>query len=304
MDQRLNDILPSGGSVVEYWGTMSVQSVQAQITSVQRDIQRLQNRLSEKTRQEATKSSRVAQLSASITSSSSASTVQSKTREIRRIENDLARLQQDKATLTKQIAGKTQKLHRYEQDFYKETTKEHKKMYGLLERKVSRDRVQQRSSVNAMIQTVDGPIRPGTSDPGLKSYDAFVSHASEDKEDLVRPLAAALRTRGFNVWYDEFEIQVGDSLRRSIDRGVASSRFGIVVLSPSFFAKNWPQYELDGLVARESMGGKVILPLWHKVSKDEVLSYSPTLADKVALNTASYTIEEIAEHLGAVLGQA
>jgi len=62
-------------------------------------------------------------------------------------------------------------------------------------------------------------------------YDAFISHATEDKEKLVKPLAMALRKRGFRIWYDQFEMRVGDSLRQSIDRGLASSRFGIVVLS-------------------------------------------------------------------------
>ena len=73
------------------------------------------------------------------------------------------------------------------------------------------------------------------------------------------------------------QLKVGDSLRRSIDRGLANSKYGVVVLSSAFFAKNWPQYELDGMVAREMNGVKVVLPIWHKVSKDEVLSYSPTL---------------------------
>ncbi len=121
------------------------------------------------------------------------------------------------------------------------------------------------------------------------------------KEELVRPLAEQLKGAGFSVWYDEFELVVGDSLRRSIDRGLANSRFGIVVLSPAFFSKNWPQYELDGLVAKEMIGGKVILPLWHKVSKNEVIKYSPTLADKVALNTAIYTIDELVEELKKAL---
>lgn len=114
---------------------------------------------------------------------------------------------------------------------------------------------------------------------------------------MVRLLVTRLRERGFEIWYDEFELKVGDSLRRSIDRGLAASRFGIVVLSPSFFAKNWPQYELDGLVAKEMSSGKVILPLWHRVTKDDVLGYSPSLADKVALNTATHSIAEIADKL-------
>jgi hypothetical protein len=86
-------------------------------------------------------------------------------------------------------------------------------------------------------------------------WDVFISHACEDKESFVRPLAEALRARGLRVWYDEFTITVGDSLRRSIDRGLANSRYGIVVLSPNFFAKDWPQKELDGLAARDSTGG-------------------------------------------------
>jgi hypothetical protein len=77
---------------------------------------------------------------------------------------------------------------------------------------------------------------------------------------------------------------MGDSLRRSIDRGLRDSRFGIVVLSPDFFAKEWPQRELDGLAARETSGGKkVILPIWHNITKEDVLRYSPTLADRVAI---------------------
>ena len=133
------------------------------------------------------------------------------------------------------------------------------------------------------------------------SYDFFVSHASEDKNDFVRPLVQELEKRGIKVWYDEFTLKVGDSLRRSIDQGLANSRYGIVVLSNSFFAKNWPQYELDGLVAREMDGRKVILPIWHKVTKDEVCSYSPSLADKVALNSSNQSLEDIACGLEDVL---
>lgn len=72
-------------------------------------------------------------------------------------------------------------------------------------------------------------------------YDAFICHASEDKDDFVRPLAERLVRDHVEVWYDEFSLTVGDSLRRSIDRGLRSSRFGVVILSPSFLAKRWPR---------------------------------------------------------------
>ena len=88
----------------------------------------------------------------------------------------------------------------------------------------------------------------------------FVSHASEDKDAFVRPLVAALNAVGLKVWFDEQELRVGDSLRHSIDRGLARSRYGVVVISPAFLAKHWPQKELDGLVAREEDGAKEFFP--------------------------------------------
>jgi hypothetical protein len=134
-----------------------------------------------------------------------------------------------------------------------------------------------------------------------RDFDVFISHASEDKGSVVRPLAEELGARALQVWYDELELKIGDSLRRKIDIGIARSRFGIVVLSPSSFAKGWPQYELDGLVTRAVFGSQVLLPLWHSISKDEVLSHSPSLADKVALRTADYTISEIASEITSVV---
>ncbi|MGX7827124.1 toll/interleukin-1 receptor domain-containing protein [Actinokineospora sp. 24-640] len=95
----------------------------------------------------------------------------------------------------------------------------------------------------------------------IKQWDVFISHASEDKDEIVRPLAHALQDLKLRVWCDEFELKLGDSLRRKIDQGIANSAFGVVVLSESFFAKGWAQYELDGLVTRTVDGSQVMLPL-------------------------------------------
>lgn len=149
---------------------------------------------------------------------------------------------------------------------------------------------------------------PGDADappvpPAIKDYDVFISHASEDKDAIVRSLANALDAEGLDVWYDEFELHIGSSLRRSIDQGLANSRFGVVVLSKAFFDRGWPNYELDGLVTREvaSGGEQLILPIWHDVTKDEVIRYSPSLADKLALRTADKTVSEIASEISAVV---
>ena len=117
-------------------------------------------------------------------------------------------------------------------------------------------------------------------------WDAFISHASEDKDAFVRPLADGLKERGLTVWFDECELKVGDSLRESIDRGLRQSRFGIVVISPHFFKKQWPQNELNGLATRETGGTKVILPVWHNVDVEAVRTVSPVLADRVATSSS------------------
>src|SRR5690606_3520909 len=134
-----------------------------------------------------------------------------------------------------------------------------------------------------------------------KEYDVFISHSSADKDEFVRPFATELQNLGLKVWYDEFELKVGDSLRRSIDQGLINSRYGIVVLSSSFFKRNWTNYELDGFVNKEMNGLKVILPIWHKVSKDEVQKFSLSLADKVALNSSIYSVKEIAEEINNLI---
>jgi len=131
-------------------------------------------------------------------------------------------------------------------------------------------------------------------------WDIFISHASEDKDSFVRPLARALSACGLKVWLDEFTLTVGDSLRRSIDRGLAGSRFGIVVISPDFLRKEWPQRELDGLAAREADGLKVILPVWHNISREQILAYSPTLADRVAASSDRGLEHVVSELLRAI----
>lgn len=133
--------------------------------------------------------------------------------------------------------------------------------------------------------SVTPSLRLQRSQPSDKPFDVFIAHASEDK-GFVTPLALSLNKRDLKVWYDDFILKVGDSLRREIDKGLAESQYGIVILSHSFFNKHWPQKELDGLTAKEQLGKRVILPVWHNIDKEEVASYSPTLADIVAVKSS------------------
>lgn len=140
-------------------------------------------------------------------------------------------------------------------------------------------------------------------------YDVFISHASEDKDSFVRELAHALEARRLRPWYDEFTLRPGDSLRRSIDHGLLTSQAGVIILSPAFFAKRWPAYELDGLVelhagmseqvAGLGQGGRII-PVWHGVDAAAVRRHSPSLANLVAIKSED-GIEAAADRILNVL---
>lgn len=122
----------------------------------------------------------------------------------------------------------------------------------------------------------------------MADWDFFICHASEDKEDAARPLATALIKQGFRVWFDELSLTLGDSLSGSIDRGISNSRYGIVILSQNFFAKQWPRRELDSLASLEITNKeKKILPLWHDIDQATISKFSPLLADKIGIPTTS-----------------
>jgi hypothetical protein len=99
-------------------------------------------------------------------------------------------------------------------------------------------------------------------------WDLFISHASEDKDDLARPLAQSLEQAGLKVWFDDFTLRIGDSLSRSINYGLAHSKYGIVIISKHFIAKEWPQKELAALFSKEDGSTKVILPIWHNITAE------------------------------------
>jgi hypothetical protein len=133
----------------------------------------------------------------------------------------------------------------------------------------------------------DGLGRDGP-EQGDRRFDLFLSHVAEDKDAIARPLKEALSEHGWSVWFDEAEITLGDSLQRKLDEGLHEARFGVVILSPHFFEKPWPQVELDALAQREVVDGrKVILPVWHEVDESDVVKQAPTLAGKYAARSAA-----------------
>lgn len=283
---------------------MNSSYYQNQISRIEKDVADLQKKIADENKKENDKVKQIDSVNRSINKSTSPSTLQSKQRQIQGYQNDIYNCKKKIADYQKQIANKSIELGRKKQDLRKSEETEQKKFQKEhldFQKKLQRDIDNQKGQLEFLVnQNYSSKIAINYDEESDKEFDFFISHASEDKDEIVRDLADALKQNGFEVWYDEFELKIGDSLRKKIDSGLINSRFGIVIISPSFVKKNWTEYELNGMVAREMNGHKVILPIWHKISKDEVLKFSPTLADKMALNTSIHSTQEIIDALKAL----
>ena len=154
--------------------------------------------------------------------------------------------------------------------------------------------------VETLFYALDKRRKPEESE-ATSMYDVFISHASEDKQDFVNPLVEKLQDVGIRVWIDALEMQWGKSLREQIDNGIKRSKFAILVLSKHFFAKKWPQRELDGILAKESMTGNSPLPIWHNITQEELYDFSPMLSGIYAYSSKNYSIDDICKALQLLL---
>ena len=282
---------------------MSISTRQNEVARHQKTLADLQKKLADESKKDASKTGELNRIERSITRSASLSSLRSKRQQIERIMSAVADIQKKKAAISKKIADANGRLHKAQETLTKEEEKERKKMRES-ERNREREQLSHQRAITQELRTQHSYEDTEARSPMRNvEYDVFISHASEDKDEFVKPLVIALQNAGYKVWYDDFTLTVGDSLRRSIDNGLKNSRYGIVVVSNAFFAKNWTQYELDGLVTREMEGRKVILPIWHMVSKNQVQDFSLTLADKKAINSSLSTIDEIVVQLAEVLDE-
>ncbi|NBI06107.1 TIR domain-containing protein [Senegalia massiliensis] len=286
---------------------MSIASLRSSINQINKKIIKLENDLASQMKKESDINKRINILKTSIKRTKSLSIQSNKLNQIQKCESKLELIIKKKSDITKKLSQQKVKLNDYNQKFRKEQEKEYKKSQK------EQERIQK--TYETKIDELKAQISDNISEDILKQnsnkfidseteikYDVFISHASEDKEDLVRELAETLIDKhNIKVWYDEFSIKWGDSLRKSIDKGLQSSKFGIVIISKDFIKKGWTNYELDGLFQKEMTYGKTILPIWHKITKNEVQEFSPSLAGKKALSTSMFTVEEIAQELNNVL---
>jgi hypothetical protein len=212
---------------------------QSDIVRHRKAIQDLERKIAEESKKVAAARGKSSKAVQAAQRSKSKSVIDSKHREAQREEEKANRAETTRATLENKRAAEQVKLHSAEAKFAKEQERTQDATIKQLRQVIEQNAAQFKPSF------ARAPI--GSADD--KTYELFISHASEDKH-FATPLADALQNAGLRVWFDEFEIRVGDSIRRKIDEGLVKSKMGVVILSNHFFAKEWPQAELDGLIAK------------------------------------------------------
>lgn len=275
---------------------MSSEQYQRTVNSLDKEIADLEKKKATKDKEVAKLQSKINSLEKSITSHISQSKFNSKMRQIASCGSDQAKKSNDSAELGKKLAEKRKKRADAYLKLQKEQQKEQRKQDDI-NRKLQ-------ASYEAQIEELQQLLLQSSATIAneallAEEYDVFVSHAYEDKESFVDEFVEALCNQGLKVWYDTDELKWGDSMREKIDKGLAKSRYGVVVLSPNYIAehKYWTKAELNGLFQVETVNGKTILPIWHNLTKKQVVEYSPIIADRKAMTTALMTPQEIAEAL-------
>lgn len=283
---------------------MSADQTRRAISSLEDEIAKLSKKSATLGDKEATARGHILRIKKGITKNTSLSSLRSKQTQIDRYEKEATKAASDKADIDSKIADKGKKLSTAKSKLIKEEAVERKKDVKV-QAAVQRGYEQQIESLTERLNTqISASLsRPAHQSGDDEEYDVFISHAWEDKQSFVNEFVAELKALGIKAWYDQSQIAWGDSMREKIERGLSKSRFGVVVISPSYIAegKYWTKAELDGLFQLESVNGKKILPIWHDITKKEVMAYSPIIAGRLAMNTASMTPKEIADKLVELL---
>lgn len=130
--------------------------------------------------------------------------------------------------------------------------------------------------------------------------DIFLCHAWDDRKEATKELHDSLEANGVSVWFSEKDVLLGSSLLREIDKGLAKSRVGIVLVTPSFLKRvkgeGIADKELSALLARD-----LLVPIVHNTTFDELREVSPLLGSRSGLNTSEETIENLAAKLAELV---
>jgi hypothetical protein len=271
---------------------------ESEVKRLRDELVKLREQISRESSTVASKRKAAASARAQAARSKSSTTVQSKLREADRLEAAAVAAEKKRAGLEGKVATKEEALAGAQLKRDKEQSAAQKKAIDGLKKQAD----QAARQFNTPPLLAPRPRAAVGGDDEVTASDVFLSHASEDKDEIARPLADALIARGVTVWFDELNIRVGQSIRREIERGLRDARFGLVIISEHFMAKQWTQAELDALWGKKlASKEELLLPVWHKVTYDEVQQGLPLLAGLYALNTSTMSIDKIADLLAETI---
>lgn len=130
--------------------------------------------------------------------------------------------------------------------------------------------------------------------------DVFLCHAWDDRNDAAKELHDLLESKGVSVWFSEKDVLLGSSLLREIDKGLAKSRVGIVLVTPSFLKRvkgeGIADKELSVLLARD-----LLVPIVHNTTFEDLREISPLLGSRSGLSTIEESMVDIAAKLAELV---
>jgi TIR domain len=274
----------------------SISLLESKIKRLRADITRLESKRSSAMKDESIAIKKINSATSAMNKTKNQSTIQSKSRVIEQENKKIGKAKEDQMKAAKDISKKNIELNKTLTELSKTQQKEQEKLFLKQERKLKELYATQSNGLGKMISA------PPDQADLVKVYDIFISHSADDKDSYVSELAKALKDADISIWYDTDNIGWGQSIRQEIDKGLVNSKYGIVIISPTFIQKYWTNYELDGILSKESATGKqTILPIWHNVTADQVKKYSYSLSGKLALNTAVNTIGDIVENVKKIV---
>ncbi|RFZ81861.1 toll/interleukin-1 receptor domain-containing protein [Mucilaginibacter terrenus] len=130
--------------------------------------------------------------------------------------------------------------------------------------------------------------------------DIFLCHAWDDRQGAAKELHDLLESLGVRVWFSEKDVGLGVPLLRAIDKGLANSKVGIVLVTPALLRRlpkeGIADKELSALLATERL-----VPVVHQTTYEALREISPLLASRSGLSTAEETMEEVAGKLAELV---
>lgn len=274
-------------------------ALESKIKRLQREIGQLEKSRADAVKDESNSIKKINSANVAIGKTKNLTTIRNKQREIKRENDKIQKAKEKQGDYLTKVAKKNGELSKAMTDLNDSRQKEQMKAFKDQERKLK----DYKSNQVHIAENISQELNTDQDKEDNKEYDVFISHSADDKDHFVDDLAKALQAADISTWYDSDDIGWGKSIRQEIDKGLANSRYGIVIISPTFIEKYWTNYELDGILDKESSTEtQMILPIWHNVTADQVKKYSHSLSNMLALNTALNTIDDIVENVKKILG--